>query len=248
MEEQRTIVVTGAARGIGRTIAEHLLNDGYKIIGTYHQGVAEAADLEVQYGDRISMFQADLTSREQTLRLIEDIRPAAPLHGMVLNAGIIEFASLEKTTDAQWDDVLAVNLTSCWLLARALGHHISRGGAVVAISSTDAFTASFSSISYTVSKAGLNALMNCLAAVLGEKGVRAVPLCSGWVDSSGMSSSEQELAASLTPLGRNGQPAEIAKAVGFLMSDAASFVNGSPFIVDGGYGLIDYVVKKEASA
>lgn len=241
----KTIVVTGAARGIGRAIAEQLLLDGQRVVGTYNEGADQARKFLSQYGDELTLHQVDLSQRTATRSFIEVVKTLGPIDGLVLNAGVIEFALLDEVSEASWDKVLEINLTSSWLLAQRIGPQIKEGGAVVAISSTDAFTASYSSISYTVSKAGLNALMNCLAAVLGERGVRAIPLCAGWVDS-GMSTDESYEAAQLTPLGRNGQPKDIAKAVAFLLSDAASFINGSPLIVDGGYGLVDYIVKKEA--
>ena len=239
-------MITGAARGIGRAIAEQLLDDGYSIIGTYNDGSDEAHELESAHDKkRVTMTRVDLSNRAETMRFIESVRQQGPIDGLVLNAGVIEFAALTDMTDEQWDRVLEVNLTSAWLIARGLSQALKPGSAVVAISSTDAFTASYSSISYTVSKAGLNALMNCLAAVLGDSGVRAIPLCAGWVDS-GMSTEESYEAANLTPLKRNGKPQDIARAVSFLLSDRASFINGSPFVIDGGYGLIDYIVKKEA--
>lgn len=242
----RTIVVTGAARGIGRAIAEQLLDEGDRIIGTFHEGAEEAEQLASTYGsDRVITRQVDFADRAQTRDFIDHVRRQGRIDGLVLNAGVIEFALLPDTTEEQWDRVLEVNLNSCWMLSKGLADMLNPGSAVVAISSGDAFMASYASISYTVSKAGLNALMNCLAAVLGERGVRAIPLCAGWVNT-GMATEESYEAAQITPLGRNAEAVDIARAVSFLLSSAAGFVNGSPFIVDGGYGVIDYIVKKEA--
>jgi NAD(P)-dependent dehydrogenase (short-subunit alcohol dehydrogenase family) len=242
----KKIVVTGAARGIGRAITEQLLTEGHSIIGTYHEGVEEARTLRDSFGEeRVVLRQVDLSNRESTREFIRFTQERGQLDGLVLNAGVIEFGILDGVSEAEWDRVIEVNLSAPWLLTQGLGKNLNPDSAVVAISSTDAFTASYSSISYTVSKAGLIALMNCLSAVLGERQIRSIPLCAGWVDS-GMSTPESFEAAQLTPRGRNGTPAEIAKVVSFLLSDSASFITGSPLIVDGGYGLIDYIVKKEA--
>ena len=245
MKTHGPVLVTGAARGTGRAIATRLLRDGTHVIGTYLRGETEAHELLGQYPGLVEMHQVDLSSRDQTAALIQACAAKETLGGMVLNAGAIEFALLDETTDAQWDSVIEINLSANWLLLRGLGHLVAPGAAIVAISSTDATRASYASIGYTVSKAGLNALMNCAAAVLGVRQVRAIALCPGWMNTA-MSTKESYEAASLTPLGRNGTPDEIAAVAVFLLSPHASFINGSPLVVDGGYGLVDYVMTKEA--
>ncbi len=245
MRSMKTYLVTGGARGIGRAISERLLADGHRILISYNMGEKAANELADANPGRVEVIQADFSITPSLEKFVAKVRARGEIDGIVLNAGVIEFSSLEDTHIDSWQRVIDVNLTANWYIVRHLHDLIRPSGAVVAISSTDAFTSSYNSISYTVSKAALNALVDCFAVVLGEKRIRCVAVCPGWVDTD-MSTEESFEAAKLTPLGRNGRPVDVASVVSFALSEDASFINGSPLIVDGGYGLVDYIVRQEA--
>lgn len=243
-ERIKVYAITGAARGIGRAIAERLLDDGHRVLGTYHEGADSADELERDYPGMVSMRSTDLSDLSVLDETAEFFRSEGHLDGVVLNAGLIDFALFGEVEEQAWLDVMNVNLNSSFFLIQRISSALREEATIVAISSTDAFTASYASISYTVSKAALNALMNCLAVTLGEQKVRSIALNAGWVDS-GMSTEESYAAAELTPVGRNGRPEDIAAVVRFLLSSEASFISGSPLVVDGGYGLVDTIVREE---
>jgi NAD(P)-dependent dehydrogenase (short-subunit alcohol dehydrogenase family) len=239
-----TVLVTGGARGIGRSIAEHLAGNGWKVVATYNTGVDEAKELKHTHG--VDIRQLDLADRSRSLDFARQIRDEYSFDALVNNAGILEKQSFEEFTFDAWDRTFELNVTSPLLLAREIGLQMSAGGSIVNIASTDAGIGSFRSIAYSASKAALLSVTRSLANVLGPRGIRVNAVTPGWVDS-GILTDPYE-AASLTPLGRNGSPDDIAKVVAFLLSTDASFITGASIVADGGYTGVDYFMKKENDA
>jgi NAD(P)-dependent dehydrogenase (short-subunit alcohol dehydrogenase family) len=242
MTSERTVLVTGGARGIGRSIAEHLSGIGWKVVVTYNGGLDEAGELKRSHG--VEVRQLDLTDRSRTLDFSRQIRDEFPFDALVNNAGILEKESFEESTLDAWDRSFEVNVTAALIFAREIGLRMPAGGSIVNIASTDAYIGSFRSIAYSASKAALLSLTRSLANVLGPRGVRVNAVTPGWVDS-GILTEPYEAAASLTPLGRNGSPDDIARAVAFLLGADSSFITGASIVADGGYSGVDYFMKKE---
>ena len=120
-----------------------------------------------------------------------------------------------------------------------------QNGSIVNIASTDGLTGSYSSMSYSASKAALINLTKSLAINYGKYQVRVNSISPGWINT-GMSTESSYEATKLAPLGRNGKPQEIADLVSYLISPKASFITGSNIVIDGGYSCVDYIMKKEA--
>jgi NAD(P)-dependent dehydrogenase (short-subunit alcohol dehydrogenase family) len=241
MTGKGTVLVTGGGRGIGRSIAERLAETGRNVVATYNTGRDEAKELARTHG--VEIRRLDLTDRSATLAFARRICDEFSFDGLVNNAGILEKQSFEELSLDGWDRTFEVNVTAPLILARTIGLQMSPGGSVVNIASTDAFIGSFRSIAYSASKAALLSVTRSLANVLGPRGVRVNAVTPCWVDAGILTESYE--AASATPLGRNGSPADIAKAVAFLLSEDASFINGASIVADGGYTGVDYFMKKE---
>ena len=241
----RRYVVTGATRGIGRGIAERLLSESADVIGTYHERAAEAASMEARFAGRIRMLQVDFSDRQSTNALVARLLPLGPYDGLVNNAGIVEFETWADFTIETWDRVLEVNLNAPLILAQALARSaMAPGSAIVNIASTDGYTGSFGSIAYSASKAALLNLTKSLGNVLGVNGVRVNAVAPGWINTE-MSTGTSLDAVRLTPLGRNGTPADVATVTSFLLSTDATFINGACLVVDGGYTNVDSIMKRE---
>jgi NAD(P)-dependent dehydrogenase (short-subunit alcohol dehydrogenase family) len=244
MTRERTALVTGGARGIGRSIAKRLAENGWKVVATYNTSLDQANDLKRTHG--LEIRQLDLADRSNVLEFARRIRDEFPFDGLVNNAGVLDKEPFEDFSFGVWDRTLEVNVTAPLILAQEIGLHMTPGGCIVNIASTDAYIGSFRSIAYSASKAALLSVTRSLANVLGPHGVRVNAVTPGWVDS-GISTETYE-AARLTPLGRNGSPNDIAKVVAFLLSSDASFITGASLVVDGGYTGVDYFMKKENDA
>ncbi|VXC19229.1 putative Uncharacterized oxidoreductase MexAM1_META1p0182 [Arthrobacter sp. 9AX] len=231
----------GGARGIGRAIAEHLAESGWNVVATYLTGRNEAEELARTHDAQIR--QVDLSDPSETVGFARQISEEFSLTALANNARILERDPFDSMTLETWDRTLEVNVTAPLILAQSIGLRMSEGGSIVNVASSDAFVGSYRGIAYSASKAALISVTRSLANVLGPRGVRVNAATPGWIDSGILPESYE--AASATPLGPNGKPADIAAVVGFLLSPEAGFITGASIVADGGYSGVDYYMKKE---
>jgi 3-oxoacyl-[acyl-carrier protein] reductase len=243
VSNQKTALVTGMSKGIGKAICERLVEEGYFVHGTYNSDEAGARAVK-QASENIAIYQVDFSVRVQTLDFIKKMS-SIQFDAIVNNAGTFFEEDFENFSMEGWDAVLEVNLTTPLLICTSLQNNIKAGGAIVNISSTDGYTGSFGSMAYSASKAGLSNLTKSLANNCATKNIRVNAICPGWINT-GMSTEASYKATHLTPLGRNGKPMEIANVVNFLLSEQASFVTGSNMFADGGYTNVDCIMREEA--
>lgn len=239
---KKLALVTGVSGSIGGAICKKLCSQGYSVIGTYFQNENVALALADSLED-VELIKLDLSNRSETKSAIEALK-SRKFSAIVNNAGVVHFEDFDNFDARLWDRTLEVNLSSILWISEKLGSRMCSGSAIVNISSTDAYVGSFSTIAYSASKAALNNLTMSLGNTLGRKGVRVNCVAPGWI----VSNMETEISAKaddLTPLGRRGEPEEVAEVVEFLLSDRASFINGATLVVDGGYSCVDYVMNEE---
>jgi 3-oxoacyl-[acyl-carrier protein] reductase len=227
------VVVTGAARGIGRVIAETLEASGpFTIVGV---DIAP----ELALSDSITPVQADLTDADGPTVVREAVESTGePLLGVVNNAGITRDARLINLTDDDFNAVLEVNLGAAYRLSMELAPLIQPEGAIVNIASR-AYLGNFGQFNYSMSKGGLVGLTRALAISLAPD-IRVNAIAPGLIAtemSMAIPEDVREKMVSAIPLGRMGEPAEIAQAVWFLMSPLSSYVTGHVLVVGGGRSL-----------
>ena len=252
MSPPRAVIVTGGGTGIGAATARLLAAGGEQV---------------AVFGRRPGPLRA-VAAQTGALDLVCDVSDAGQvdasvgavldrfgrLDGLVLNAGIMRSGGLAELTPADWDALLAVNLTGAFLVARAaLPHLLAFRGAVVSVASSAALRASSGMGGYAVTKAGLAMLTQSLAVDHAHQGLRANVVCPGWTVTEmadeemapfgaprGLATGEAyDLVTSLVPQRRAASADEVAAVVAWLLSDAASYVNGAVIPVDGAGAAVD---------
>jgi 3-oxoacyl-[acyl-carrier protein] reductase len=233
----RLALVTGASRGIGRAVARELANAGADVVVGYRSGRDEAEELAGEIGGRA--VQADVSSPDDAKRLVEE---AGDVDILVNNAGLTRDGLLARMSDDDWRTVIETNLSSVFYTCRAVTRPMmrKRRGAIVNISSIVGVHGNWGQTNYGASKAGIIGFTKSLARELGSRGIRANVVAPGYI-STRLTEVLPEEAKTLmlqnTPLGRFGEPLDVARAVRFLCSDDASFITGEVLLVDGGLGM-----------
>jgi 3-oxoacyl-[acyl-carrier protein] reductase len=235
--EGKAALVTGASKGIGRAIATELAAAGATVVVGYRSGREEAESLATELGGRA--IQADVSSPEEAKRLVEE---AGELDILVNNAGVTRDGLLARMPDDDWRTVLETNLSACFYTCRAVTRPMmrKRAGAIVNVSSIVGVHGNWGQTNYAASKAGIIGFTKSLAKELGSRNVRANVVAPGYVKTQLTDVLPEEatkLMLDSTPLGRLGEPGDVAGAVRFLCSDEASFITGEVLLVDGGLGM-----------
>jgi NAD(P)-dependent dehydrogenase (short-subunit alcohol dehydrogenase family) len=219
---QKTVLVTGGARGIGRGSATLLAQRGYRVA---------VADLD---GDGpLPFFRCDVAREASVKACVRAVlRRFGRLDALINNAGIADPAGgpIEKLALKEWNRKIGVNLTGVFLMTKHCTPHLRKtGGAIVNIASTRALQSEPDTEAYAASKGGVLALTHALAMSLGPR-VRVNCISPGWIASAKLSRKDH----AQHPAGRAGRPEDIGEMIAFLISDAAGFITGQNFVVDGG--------------
>ena len=235
--EGKTALVTGGSRGIGRAIAVELARAGAQVVVGYNSGAAEAEEVAAEIGGRA--VQADVASAADAAHLVEE---AGDLDILVNTAGVTRDGLLARMPDEEWREVIETNLSSVFYTCRAVTRPMmkKRAGAIVNLSSIVGLHGNFGQTNYGAAKAGIVGFTKSLARELGSRNVRANVVAPGYVKTRLTDVIPEEGKALMlqnTPLGRLGDPEDVAGAVRFLCSDEASFITGEVLLVDGGLGM-----------
>ncbi len=241
---QKVALVTGAARGIGAAIAKRLAKDGYAVALNYNKSrekaEALAASIREMEGKAVAV-QADVAEGRQVELMFAKIREElGEVDLLVCNAGIAGQAQIQDLTEERWHEFFAVNVDGCFhSIQCALPYMLKEHkGCIITISSIWGLRGASCESAYSATKAAIIGLSRSLANELAPTGIRVNCLAPGVIDTEMMeefSLEEKEALAEETPLGRLGKPEDIAEAVSFLASDAASFITGQVLTCDGGF-------------
>ena len=234
-------LVTGASRGIGRAIAVELARSGATVVVNYARSPEAAAEVVATItaaGGKAWSIQADVAVEEQVDAMVKTVLVReGRLDVMVNNAGITRDGLLMRMKTADWHQVLDLNLTGVFLCTRAVSRSMlkARSGRIINITSVVALMGNPGQANYSAAKAGVIGLTRSSAAEFASRGVTVNAVAPGFIDSDMTAELDKEPILKVIPLGRMGQPAEVASAVRFLAADpAAAYMTGQVLQVDGG--------------
>lgn len=244
---QKIALVTGASRGIGRSIAMKFLDEGYIVYGTYFESEEKINELVNKYGKdsfkKIGPY--NFSNISDSFKLVEDVA-GIEFDTLVLNAGTFsendDFVNFDLE---EFNKVMNCNFYSQLIIATKLQSFVKNNGNLVLMASNDAYSGAFGSMSYSISKSAVVSLMKCLCVNYGRRHIRVNSISPGAINTD-MNTPEQEFEAPLwTPIQRIAQPYEVANVVYFLSSNESSFINGENITIDGGYGNVSVLLKDE---
>lgn len=240
---EKTALVTGASRGIGRAIALALAAKGFAVALNYagSHDAAEAVKKEIEEaGGKAFTIQGDVSKSEDVDRIFKAVKDEfGGLDVLVNNAGINRDAVLIRMKESNWDDVIATDLKSDFLTTKAAAAMMmrKRKGSIINISSVVGIMGNIGQANYAAAKAGVIGLTKACAKEMAARNIRVNAVAPGFIETAmtdGIPEKIREGMISSIPMGRMGQPEDIAKAVCFLASDDSSYITGQVLVVDGG--------------
>jgi len=233
----RVALVTGGSRGIGAAISKELKNKGYTVAATYAGNDEAAAAFTAETGIKTYKWNvADYDSSKAGIAQVES--DLGPIEVVVANAGITRDAPFHKMTPQQWNDVIDTNLTGVFNTVHPIwpGMRERKFGRVVVISSINGQKGQFAQVNYAATKAGDLGIVKSLAQEGARANITANAICPGYIGTDMVMAVPEKVRESIIaqiPAGRLGEPEEIARAVSFLVSDDAGFINGSTISANG---------------
>jgi acetoacetyl-CoA reductase len=234
-------LVTGGIRGIGLAICERLINRGVTVAAGYSSNIEAATQFSDKYADRgVTIHQGNISSDEDCVRVIGEVLDK---HGhldiLVNNAGITVDKTVRRMTPAEWDRVIHVNLSGAFYLSRAvLQHMLDRGyGRIVNISSVVGSAGGFGQANYAAAKSGMFGLTMSLALETANKGITVNTVTPGYTSTemtAVIPADVMEKIVARIPVGRLGDPNEVARVVEFLADPESAYITGQVYPVNGG--------------
>lgn len=248
-KNNKVALITGGTGGIGSSICEQLYKDGYTVVANYRnfttamkwrEMAKKWQEDQLKMGIDVKIIQGDVADFKSTTKLINKINnDIGPIDVLVNNAGITRDAPLHKMTPQQWNDVINTNINSVFNCSRlVIENMISSGwGRIINISSVNGQKGQFGQTNYATTKSGMYGFSKSLALEVAKKGITVNSISPGYIGTSMVMAIKEEIRNKIVaqiPVGRLGDPEEIANLVSYLASDKANYITGSNIAINGG--------------
>lgn len=245
--EQHYVVVGAAEDGIGEAVTRMLAAKNLHVLGSFEPTArTNATDLEKNLPN-VLMHEVDHADRNSLQSFVSEVKPNL-VDGLIIVQMYFEMEDPDNFNFGIWDRSISVNLGMPNYLIHSLKSKIRDGGSITIITSSEAFVGSYGASAYAATKAAIHNLVKTHANNLGVRNIRVNAVAPGWIGGVMDTDDVFNMSREITPLGRLGTPEEVASAIGFMISDDASFVNGTVLTVDGGYTGVDTISKFEFEA
>ncbi|NBD94940.1 MAG: acetoacetyl-CoA reductase [Gammaproteobacteria bacterium] len=231
-------IVTGGTRGIGAAISKELIRQGYQVAAAFGGDTDSAAKFEQDTGARTYCWDvSDFKDCQDGVQRVED--ELGPVSVLINNAGITRDGTLHKMTEEQWQDVIQTNLSSCFNMCHAVigGMRERQYGRIVNIGSINGQAGQYGQVNYAAAKSGIHGFTKALAQEGAAAGITVNAVAPGYIETSMVAQVPERVLKKIVariPVGRLGQPEEIARGVSFLVSPDAGFITGSTLSINGG--------------
>jgi len=238
----KTVLITGAAKGIGAAIAEELANEGYQVIINYRKSEQKAQELKTKLtnnGQNVEIYQADVTKKEEVQQMVEYVvSKYGKIDVLVNNAGISQIKPFADIEEHEWDNMINNNLKSVYLVTKAVISNMlqHQAGTIINISSIWGITGASCEVHYSAAKAGIIGMTKALAKEMALSNITVNAIAPGMIETdmnSELTPEETDEVVNEIPLKRMGKPEEIAKTVKFLIE--TPYITGQTIRVDGGW-------------
>ena len=239
---ERVAIVTGGTRGIGAEISQVLKKAGYRVAAVFNSNSEAAQHFQTQ--THIETFKVDVSNEDSVTKGVQSIvQKLGPVDILINNAGITRDGMFHKMSLQDWQQVLETNLSSCFLMTKAVIESMRERqfGRIVNISSINGQKGQLGQTNYAAAKAGIIGFTKALALENARKGITVNAIAPGYIETDMVKAIAPEVLEKIVaqiPVGRLGQPSEIAEAVKFLISDQAGFITGSTLSINGGQYLV----------
>lgn len=236
----KTVLVTGSGRGIGKDTAIYLAKNGYDIVLHYNKSKSEILKVEEEiqkYGVKTRILNFDISDREKTKSVLtEDIEKNGIYYGIVLNAGIVKDNPFPAMDDNEWDNVINTNLNGFYNVLKPLIMPMlqERCGRIIALSSVTGLTGNRGQVNYGASKAGIIGAVKSLSREVAKRNITVNCVAPGIIETDMTEEIPDEIISQTVPMKRKGTPKEVASLINYLMSGDASYITGQVISVNGG--------------
>ena len=238
----KTVIVTGGARGIGKAIVLSLAEVGYKVVLNYNKSEKEALEIKellTEKGQIVEIYKADVSKKEEVEGLVNfTIQKFGKVDVLINNAGIYNFNLIQDIEEAEWDEIINTNLKSVFLCSQAVIKDMlkRKDGLVINISSIDGEKGAAGEVHYVASKAGIDGITKALARELGPSNIRVNSIAPGAINTDmnkDITDEDWKVVIDETPLRKLGKPEDVAKCVKWLIDD--EFMTGQVISINGGW-------------